>query len=82
MLQQSPDLKLSIEGHTDSDGTAEGNQKLSEERALAVKDALISKGCNANRLISRGYGMSSPVADNNSEEGKAKNRRVELLKTN
>lgn len=82
MLQQSPDLKLSIEGHTDSDGTSDGNQKLSEERALAVKDALISKGCNANRLISRGYGMSSPVADNNSEEGKAKNRRVELLKTN
>jgi len=82
MLKQSPDLKLSIEGHTDSDGTSDENQKLSEERALAVKDALISKGVNATRLISRGYGISRPVADNKTEEGKAKNRRVELLKIN
>jgi len=82
MLQQSHDLKLSIEGHTDSDGTLDGNQKLSEERAFEVKDALIAKGVNATRLISKGYGMSKPVADNKTEEGKAKNRRVELLKTN
>jgi outer membrane protein OmpA-like peptidoglycan-associated protein len=73
-------MKLSIEGHTDGDGTAEGNQKLSEERAQAVQTALVGRGIVAARLRSKGHGMSMPVVDNTTEEGKAKNRRVELVK--
>jgi len=80
MLRQSPDLKLSIEGHTDNDGTPESNQKLSEERSLAVKNALIAQGINASRLAAKGYGLTRPVAENTTEEGKAKNRRVELVR--
>ena len=80
MLQERPEMKISIEGHTDGDGTAEGNQKLSEERARAVQTALVGRGIIAARLISKGHGMSMPVADNTTEDGKAKNRRVELVK--
>jgi len=80
MLQERPEMKLSIEGHTDGDGTAEGNQKLSEERAQAVQTALVGRGIVAARLRSKGHGMSMPVVDNTTEEGKAKNRRVELVK--
>jgi outer membrane protein OmpA-like peptidoglycan-associated protein len=80
MLRKRPDLKLSIEGHTDGDGSAEGNQKLSEDRAMAIKTALTTQGIETERLATKGYGASHPVADNSSEEGKAKNRRVELVK--
>lgn len=82
MLRQRGDLKLSVEGHTDGDGNAASNQKLSEERAAAVVASLVKGGVQAARLSSKGYGMSRPVADNKSEEGKAKNRRVELVKLN
>lgn len=80
MLQKSPGLKISIEGHTDSDGKADANQTLSLERAQAVQAALTHQGISAARLSSKGFGQSRPVADNKSEEGKAKNRRVELVK--
>jgi len=80
LLRLNPDLKLSIEGHTDNDGTPDGNQKLSEERSLAVKTVLIAQGIHSSRLASKGYGMSRPVAENTSSEGKTKNRRVELVK--
>ena len=82
LLRQSPTLKLSIEGHTDADGNADGNQKLSQERAQAVQAALTAQGVAAARLSAKGFGQSKPVADNTTDAGKAKNRRVELVKVN
>jgi outer membrane protein OmpA-like peptidoglycan-associated protein len=80
VLNGDPGLSLTIEGHTDSSGTAAHNQTLSEERAKAVKDYLVDKGIAANRLATVGYGQSRPVADNATELGRAANRRVELVK--
>jgi OmpA-OmpF porin, OOP family len=79
-LKSAPDLKIEVGGHTDNVGNAEANQKLSEERARAVLDALVARGVAAARLTAKGYGQSAPVADNRSEDGRAKNRRVELTK--
>lgn len=80
LLTQNLTLALSIEGHTDNTGDEAGNQTLSEMRGRAVMNALISKGIDASRLSSLGYGRTKPIADNNSEEGRAKNRRVEIVK--
>ena len=80
MMKQAPDIKISVEGHTDSDGSNESNLKLSEARAQAVVDAIIKGGIDASRLSSAGFGEEKPIADNNTDEGKAKNRRVELIK--
>jgi outer membrane protein OmpA-like peptidoglycan-associated protein len=80
MLKSNPELKLNVEGHTDNVGNSKSNQKLSEERAKAVVDAIIAQGIDVKRLSSVGYGQDKPIADNNTEEGKAKNRRVELVK--
>lgn len=80
MLRQNTDLKISIEGHTDNVGSEQSNQSLSESRAKAVLNALITKGVNASRLSSKGWGQNKPVADNNTEDGRAKNRRVEIVK--
>jgi outer membrane protein OmpA-like peptidoglycan-associated protein len=80
MLTGSNSLKLSVEGHTDNQGADVENQKLSEGRAKAVMAHLVSKGIPAARLASAGFGASRPVADNRGEEGRAKNRRVELVK--
>jgi OmpA-OmpF porin, OOP family len=80
LLNTNPSLNVSIEGHTDNVGTPESNKALSESRAKSVMDALISKGIAASRLSSVGWGQEHPVADNRTEEGKAKNRRVELVK--
>lgn len=80
MLKAAPDLKLSIEGHTDNVGTPAANQKLSEARAKAVMDAVVKAGIAKDRLSSKGLGQTTPIADNRSDEGKAKNRRVELVK--
>lgn len=79
-IKSATTLSLEVAGHTDNVGTAEANQKLSDARATAVRDALIARGCDAARLTAKGYGQSSPVADNRTEEGRAKNRRVELMK--
>lgn len=79
MLKASP-LKLEIAGHTDSVGKPEDNQKLSEARAQTVRQELLKRGATADRLTAKGYGPSSPLADNRTEEGRAKNRRVELVK--
>ena len=68
-----------IEGHTDNVGGAAPNKKLSEQRASAVMQYLIERGIDKKRLKSVGYGMDKPVADNNTKEGQAKNRRVELV---
>lgn len=73
--------KLSIEGHTDTTGEPAANQPLSEERALAVKKYLESKGVDPSRLESRGFGSSQPVDTNDTEAGRAKNRRVEFKVT-
>lgn len=80
MMKQAKDIKLSVEGHTDSDGSNESNQKLSEARAKAVVDAIVKGGIDAARLSSAGFGEEKPIADNSTAEGKAKNRRVELIK--
>ncbi len=70
--------KIELAGHTDSDGSAESNLKLSQDRAAAVKAYLVSKGISASRIQTVGYGESRPVAQNSSEAGRAKNRRTEV----
>lgn len=80
MLQQNPDVKLSVEGHTDNVGAAAGNQTLSEKRAQAVVAWLTAHGVSPARLSAKGWGQAKPVADNTSDDGRAKNRRVELVK--
>lgn len=81
VLTQDSSIKLNIVGHTDSDGSDESNLSLSENRAEAVKKALISVyGISSDRLSSEGKGEAEPVADNNSAQGKAQNRRVEFIK--
>jgi OmpA-OmpF porin, OOP family len=80
LLQQNTDLKLRVEGHTDNQGNATNNQALSERRALAVVAWLTAHGVEASRLSTKGMGQTKPVADNGAEEGRAKNRRVELVK--
>jgi outer membrane protein OmpA-like peptidoglycan-associated protein len=70
--------KLELAGHTDNVGNEADNLKLSGNRAKAVYDYLISKGADKTRLSFKGYGKSQPVADNTNEEGRAKNRRLEV----
>ncbi|MFC1895619.1 OmpA family protein, partial [Thermodesulfobacteriota bacterium] len=77
-LEHSPSARLLVEGHTCNLGADEYNQQLSEKRAQAVVDYLVSKGIAQDRLESRGYGELRPVAPNLTEENRAKNRRVQL----
>jgi len=79
ILLAYPGLKVQVEGYTDSVGGDEYNQKLSEDRAAAVKDFLVSQGVSANNITSQGFGKTSPVADNSTAEGRAQNRRVNLV---
>jgi OOP family OmpA-OmpF porin len=74
-----PERDIRIEGHTDSSGSEDLNQKLSQRRADAVKQLLIQNGIAANRIKSIGQGEAHPVASNNTEAGKAKNRRVDII---
>ncbi|MBS7786039.1 OmpA family protein [Flavobacterium sp. CYK-55] len=78
ILKEYPSSSFSIEGHTDSDGKDAANQKLSEERAAAVKNYLIENGIAASRLTSAGFGESKPIDSNKTKAGKANNRRVEV----
>jgi len=80
MLRENPELKVTVEGHTDNSGDPRKNKTLSEERAAAVKASIVSSGIEAKRLTTVGWGQDKPIADNSTEEGKAKNRRVELVK--
>ncbi|MBW8850436.1 MAG: OmpA family protein [Xanthomonadales bacterium] len=80
LLSGDPGLKLSIEGHTDNTGAPAHNQDLSTARARSVLGALVGLGIDPARLSSRGFGQDKPVADNGTEDGRAQNRRVELVK--
>ena len=74
-----PELNLRVEGHTDSTGSSDHNLRLSERRSISVRDYLAQQGISAQRTVAVGYGFDRPVADNTSREGRAKNRRVEII---
>ena len=74
-----PELNLRIEGHTDSTGSDEYNQRLSERRAGSVKDFLAGHGIAMDRMVAVGYGENRPVEDNSTKDGRQKNRRVEIV---
>ena len=78
ILNEYPTAKFTVEGHTDSVGSANLNQKLSDSRANSVRDFLIEKGIGADRLTAIGYGEDKPIATNNTRAGRAQNRRVEI----
>jgi outer membrane protein OmpA-like peptidoglycan-associated protein len=80
LLSNNPDLRISIEGHTDDVGSPESNLSLSEDRAGAVRQALIENGIDESRLSFTGWGEERPVSDNTSDQGRAQNRRVEIIK--
>ncbi len=80
LMRGAPGLKVSIEGHTDSQGAPAANKTLSMDRAKAVVAAVAAEGIAPNRMEAVGWGQEKPVADNRTEEGRAKNRRVELVK--
>ena len=81
VLINNPDTNINIYGHTDNKGTAQVNQKISENRANSVKNYLISKGIASSRMITMGRGFSEPIATNETEAGRAQNRRVEFAIT-
>lgn len=80
MMTENPELKFSVEGHTDSTGNAAANQTLSEARSAAIVEKLTEMGVAADRLTASGKGQNSPIADNDTDEGRARNRRVEFVK--
>ena len=80
LLKENRDLKVSIEGHTDNVGQPAANKTLSEQRARSVMSAVVKGGVDAARIRAVGWGQERPVADNRGEEGRAKNRRVEIVK--
>ena len=79
ILNAYTDVKVSVEGYTDSKGNADSNQTLSQKRADAVKARLITKGIAANRISTKGFGAANPVATNDTAEGRAQNRRIEVV---
>lgn len=78
-LKENPERDVVIEGHTDSVGSVEFNQALSERRALTVKNALLERGITANRVTARGFGPARPLVGNDTPAGRQQNRRVEIL---
>lgn len=79
VLKKNPDVTMEIQGHTDNKGPAAYNQRLSERRAQAVKAYMVAAGISADRLTTKGFGLTNPVASNDSESGRSQNRRVELI---
>jgi outer membrane protein OmpA-like peptidoglycan-associated protein len=78
-IQDHPDIKrVQVEGHTDSRASDSYNQQLSQKRAKAVREFLIGQGVDKKRLVAKGFGESTPIADNETDEGRFKNRRVEF----
>lgn len=80
LMKKNPKLRVSVEGHTDNVGKANDNKLLSEARARAVMAEIVKGGVDTSRISASGYGQERPVADNLTEEGRAKNRRVEIVK--
>ena len=80
LMNEKPELNFLVEGHTDNTGNAENNQTLSEARSKAIVNKLVEMGISPKRLTSYGKGQNNPIADNNTNEGRAKNRRVEFIK--
>ncbi|MEO8167579.1 MAG: OmpA family protein [bacterium] len=80
LLKSDDSLNVSIEGHTDNVGSAASNKTLSENRAKSVMNAIIASGIEKSRLSAKGWGQEKPVGDNKTEEGRAMNRRVEIVK--
>lgn len=79
IIQAHPGLNLAIEGHTDNIGSDEANMKLSQQRADTVHDFLVQQGLGADTVTAVGMGKTDPVADNSTNEGRQKNRRVEII---
>jgi len=79
ILLAHPGLKVDVEGHTDSVGGEEYNQRLSEQRAAAVRDYLVQQGVSMNAVAARGFGKTQPIASNDNAIGRQQNRRVELV---
>ncbi len=79
LTRQDVESKIVVEGHTDSQGQPEYNQDLSQRRAQSVRDYLVSRGIAADRVTAQGFGLTRPIADNTSPEGRANNRRVEIV---
>lgn len=79
LLQSEPDKEIKIEGHTDSTGNAEANLRISQQRADSVLNALVSLGVAAERVTSAGMGQDFPIASNDTDEGRAQNRRVDVI---
>jgi len=79
ILNEHPEVRVEVQGYTDGIGSAEYNLGLSDRRAATVRDYLVGQGVAADRLTTRGFGKSDPVASNDTEEGRAQNRRVELV---
>lgn len=82
VMTDNPSYKIAVDGHTDNTGGDELNQKLSEDRAAAVKKYLIDNGVDESRITATGYGKNQPLVDNNTAANRAKNRRVEMKLTN
>jgi len=80
MMNENPDLKILVEGHTDNVGNKSSNQSLSEKRAASLKTALVTKGISSSKIETVGFGQNQPLADNSTDEGRAKNRRIEIKK--
>ena len=81
-MEENPEVKLEVGGHTDNTGSLQTNQVLSENRAKSVYDFLLENGAEESRLSYKGYNFQRPIADNNTEEGKALNRRTEIMVVN
>lgn len=79
LIKEDPNSKMVVEGHTDSQGTAKYNQDLSKHRAQAVRDYLVTRGIASDRISAEGFGETRTIADNASPEGRANNRRVEIV---
>jgi outer membrane protein OmpA-like peptidoglycan-associated protein len=77
-LNENPAITIEVSGHTDNVGSTAYNQHLSERRAQAVINHLITNGINPKRLLARGYGSSQPVSPNDTEQGRQQNRRIEF----
>ena len=79
VLNKYQDIRIEVQGHTDNIASKEYNQKLSEKRDCAVRDYIIKKGIAAGRVSTKGFGLTKPIASNNTKEGRANNRRVQLM---